>query len=285
MKYRFLLVSDMHYTTQETNAELKTKYPEANTSVAAGTVLGVTQADKIKKIISDINAEYEKQPFDAVLVLGDLSIDDWDMRKLPDIYCERFKVDCMDKLPCPAFALPGNHDSIPNEMWKSIFGYEREYSVKIGNNVFLMLDTFKNIPATAACGGRYSGIDREFLKNELSKYTGNENVFICTHYVGEKYEAELPEIPNLRCIFRGHTHEAETLNFYGTPLYDIGGYGYNGVALGGGKYTFNRFFPECAWGYNMLEVEDDKFDVWHKTVKMTYFAENGTFEVEEEIKK
>ena len=127
-------------------------------------------------------------------------------------------------------------------------------------------------------------IQREFLKNELSKYTGNENVFICTHYVGEKYEAELPEIPNLRCIFRGHTHEAETLNFYGTPLYDIGGYGYNGVALGGGKYTFNRFFPECAWGYNMLEVEDDKFNVWHKTVKMTYFAENGTFEVEEEIK-
>lgn len=76
MKYRFLLVSDMHYTTQETYSELKLKYPEANASVAAGTILGVTQAEKIQKIISDINAEYQKQPFDAVLVLGDLSIDD-----------------------------------------------------------------------------------------------------------------------------------------------------------------------------------------------------------------
>ena len=284
MKYRFLLVSDMHYTTQETYAELKQKYPEANASVAAGTILGVTQTEKIQKIISDINAEYQKQPFDAVLVLGDLSIDDWDMRNLPDIYCRKFKEDCMDKLPCPAYALPGNHDSIPNEMWKSIFGYNREYSVKIGNNVFLMLDTFKKIPATAACGGRYSGIDREFLQNELSKYTDNENIFICTHYVGEKYESELPEIPNLKCLFRGHTHAAKKTSFYGTPLYDIGGYGYNGINIEGRGYTFNIFFPECAWGYNMLEVEDDKFNVWHKTVKMTYLAENGTFEIEEEIK-
>ena len=169
MKQRFLLVSDMHYTTQETNAELKAKYPEANTSAAAGTILGVTQKDKIDKIISDIKAEHEKEPLTAVLVLGDLSIDDWDMRKLPDIYCRKFKEDCMDKLPCPTYALPGNHDSIPNEMWQEIFGYGREYSVKIGNNVFLMLDTFKNIPATAACGGRYSGIDRDFLASELAK--------------------------------------------------------------------------------------------------------------------
>ncbi len=283
MKTRILLVSDMHYTTQETNAELKLKYPESNASVAAGTILGITQKDKIDKIISDINAEYEKEPFDAVLVLGDLSIDDWDIRNLPDIYCERFKTDCMDKLPCPAYALPGNHDSIPNEMWRDIFGYDREYSIKIGNNVFLMLDTFKNIPATAACGGRFTGFDYDFIKKELSKYTDNENIFICCHYTREEKEPDFPEIPNLRCLFRGHTHEAESLTFHGKPLYDIGGYGYNGIHIDGRGYTFNIFFPECAWGYNMLEIEDDKFKVWHKTVKMTYVAENGTFEVEEKI--
>ena len=283
MKQRVLLVSDMHYTTQETNAELKAKYPEANTSAAAGTILGVTQKDKLDKIISDIKAEHEKEPLTAVLVLGDLSIDDWDMRKLPDIYCKKFKEDCMDKLPCPAYALPGNHDSIPNEMWQEIFGYGREYSVKIGNTVFLMLDTFKNIPAAAACGGRYSGIDRDFLASELAKYTENENIFICTHYVGAKYEEPLPEIPNLRCIFRGHTHAAGLHDFHGTPLYDIGGYGYNGVNIEGRGYTFNIFFPECAWGYNVLEIEDNEFKVWHKTVEMTYFAENGTFQIKEEI--
>ncbi len=283
MKTRILLVSDMHYTTQETNAELKLIYPQANTSVAAGTILGVTQKDKINKILSDILAEHKIEALDAVLVLGDLSIDDYDMRKLPDIYCRRFKEDCMDKLPCPAYALPGNHDSIPDEMWKEIFGYGREYSVKIGNNVFLMLDTFKNIPATAACGGRFTGVDREFLQNELSKYTDNEKIFICTHYTSKQNEPDFPDIPNLVCLFRGHTHENEVLDFYGKPLFDIGGYGYNGTVGKDGKYTFNHFFPECSWGYNILEIEDDNVCVWHKTVNMKYLAENGIFDVEEKI--
>ncbi len=283
MKTRVLLVSDMHYTTQETYAELKSKYPEANASVAAGTILGVTQKDKINRILSDIIAEHEAEALDAVLVLGDLSIDDWDIRKLPDIYCRRFREDVMDKLPCVSYALPGNHDSIPNDMWHDIFGYDREYSVKIGNNVFLMLDTFKNIPATAACGGRFTGFDREFIEKELAKYTDNENIFICCHYTREEKEPDFPDIPNLRCLFRGHTHENEVLSFHGKPLFDIGGYGYNGVNIEGRGYTFNIFFPECAWGYNILEIEDDTLKVWHKTVKMTYHAENGVFEIEEKI--
>ena len=271
----------MHYTTQETNAELREKYPEANASAAAGTVLGVTQREKMDKLFSDIIAEHEKEKLDAVLVLGDLSIDDYDLRKLPECYCLKFREEIMDRLPCISYALPGNHDSIPNEMWRDIFGYDREYSVKIGDSVFLMLDTFKNIPATAACGGRFTGFDYDFMQSELAKYTDNENIFICCHYTREEKEPDFPEIPNLKCLFRGHTHEAETLTFHGRPLCDIGGYGYNGIVGEDGKYTFNRFFHECAWGYNVLEIEDGGFRVWHKTVKMRYLAENGVFEVEE----
>ncbi len=272
----------MHYTTQETYEELRIKYPEAKTCPAAGTILGMTQKEKLSKLMSDIRAEHEKEPLDMILILGDLSVDDYDLRNLPDNYCAKFKSEIMDMLPCPAFALPGNHDSYPDSIWKEIFGYSREHSVKIGNNVFLMLDTFKNLPAKGACGSKYSGIDREFIKKELSKYSGDENVFICTHYI-KPDEEELSEIKNLVCLFRGHTHESELLDFHGKPLFDIGGYGYNGVALGGGKYTFNIFFENCAWGYNMLEIEDDKISVYHQRVDMTYLAENGNFTLCSEI--
>ena len=43
LKQRFLLVSDMHYTTEETGAQLKQTYPEAIASAAAGNAFGKTQ--------------------------------------------------------------------------------------------------------------------------------------------------------------------------------------------------------------------------------------------------
>lgn len=272
----------MHYTTQETCEELKIKFPESITSPAAGTILGMTQKAKLEKLMSDIRAEHEKEPLDMVLILGDLSIDDYDLRKLPDNYCRKFKEEVMDKLPCPVFALPGNHDSYPNSIWEEIFGYPREYSVKLGNNVFLMLDTFKNLPAKGGCGSKYSGVDTDFLKEELSKYTDGENIFVCAHYIRAE-EPRLSEIKNLTCLFRGHTHESELIDFYGKPMFDIGGYGYNGVFIEGRGYTFNIFFENCAWGYNMLEIEEDTASVYHRRVNMTYTAENGVFEIAEEI--
>ncbi len=279
MKKRILLVSDMHYTTQETTQELKIKYPNSNASVAAGTILGVTQKEKIQKLLNDILKEHQTAPLDSVLVLGDLSIDDYDFRKLPECYCRKFKEDCMDKLPCPAYALPGNHDSITNDMWKEIFGVNREYSVKIGNNVFIMADTFKGVPATGASGAGYTGINKDFLEKELSKYT-DENIFVCAHYIS-KNEPELGKIPNLVCLFGGHTHSSRTLKFGEYPLFDIGGYGYNGIVGKDGKYTFNVFFEECAWGYNILEIYENRVEVVHKQVAMTYKAENGVFNITE----
>ena len=49
-KHRVLLVSDMHYTTEETHDALKLICPTANTSAAAGDALGHTQREKIEKI-------------------------------------------------------------------------------------------------------------------------------------------------------------------------------------------------------------------------------------------
>ena len=51
LKQRFILVSDMHYTTDRTAAEFKVEYPGANVSAASGSAFGKTQAEKIKKLL------------------------------------------------------------------------------------------------------------------------------------------------------------------------------------------------------------------------------------------
>ena len=63
-KNRILLISDMHYTTQEKPKELKLVYPEAKASVAAGDTLGHSQKTKIKCILDDINTFTSKEHID-----------------------------------------------------------------------------------------------------------------------------------------------------------------------------------------------------------------------------
>ena len=171
MKHRILLVSDMHYTTDLSEKELRLTHPESRASLASGPLFGRTQKEKIDLISAAVAEEHAKAPLDAVLVLGDLSIDDYDYRKLPDNYCRRFRDECMRGFPCPSWALAGNHDSYPDDAWREVFGYGRQFSVRIGDRVFVMLDTFRKVPAHDASGAADPPVDTDFLRAELEKNT------------------------------------------------------------------------------------------------------------------
>lgn len=297
LKQRFLLVSDMHYTTDESPAELAKSYPEAKASVASGNCFGKTQRQKIEKIYADILAENKQSPLDAVLVLGDLSIDDYDYRKLPINYCKQFKKDLMDKLPCPSYALPGNHDSYPNELWQSVMGCDRRYSFEIGDVAFIMDDSFADVPAdfkNPASGSKLTPADPRFLKNCLEKHRGKK-IFYCSHYIdptreGQSFSEEcvklLQECEELIFLYRGHTH-VNSVQYLAQdpeskPILDIGGYGYSGQFVNG-RYDFNIFDPSWAWGYHILEIYDNKIKTYHVRTANQYVATNGTFSIEQTI--
>lgn len=298
LKQRFLLVSDMHYTTNETAATLAKEFPLAKVSAAAGNAFGKTQRQKIEKIYEDILAENAASKLDAVLILGDLSIDDYDYRKLPENYCQKLKEDLMDRLPCPSYALPGNHDSYPNEIWKSIMGYDRRYSVEIGDAAFIMDDAFAAVPANPAdpaSGADFTSTDPVFLKDCLEKHKGKK-IFFCSHYIDteegdESFCAQSKELirrsRDLVFLFRGHTH----INSVGAlgadagskPVVDIGGYGYMGCVVDG-KYDFNVFGEEWAWGYQILEIYDDCVKTYFVRTANRYEATNGVFVIDKTIK-
>lgn len=291
LRSRFLLVSDMHYTTDLSASELKKTHPESNASAATGSAFGKSQREKIEKVYTDIIRENERSALDAVLVLGDLSIDDYDFRNLPINYCEQFKSDCLDRLPCKYYVLPGNHDSYPNDIWNKIFGTDREFVTSVGDSVFIMLDTFNSIPAKAASGSDVTVINESFLRDCLDSNSG-KSIFICAHYI-ETQKTITPEIrdiiknnDDIVFLFRGHTHRGAIIDlgddFGGKKLIDIGGYGYCGMKIDN-RYEFNIFDREWAWGYQILEIYDDKIITYHVTTDNDYYAVNGEFHLEESV--
>ena len=270
---RILLFSDIHYTSDEL------AIPGAIVSVAAGDALGHTQSEKVAITRDWILAEHAKAPLDAVLMLGDLSIDDYDFRKLPENYCEKLKRELFDALPCPVFALAGNHDSYPDALWEAAVGTPRQYSIGIGGIGVLMLDTFASFPAAGASGSPYTGIDCDFVRRELEKF-GDQPVIVCAHHIDTKeidpaFAEILKTHPNVRALFRGHTHHNAVLDYAGTPLIDIGGIAYNGFCIDG-KWTFGYFDEKWAWGYELLEL-DEAISLRHVKPPLKYVAENGTF--------
>lgn len=281
--HRVILVSDMHYTTNLSEEELKLVSPEAIASQASGKSFGYTQEEKIESITDDIDAFNKREPIEALFVLGDLTLDDYGYRNLPDSYLKKIKKDYFDKLDYEFHALAGNHDSYPNEAWKEIMGHDRQYSVKVGDAVFIMLDTFSNDLASSASGSAYIGIDFEWLEKELEKYP-DETIFLCSHYYHPdatdwKFRKLLRENERVVCMFRGHTHEntvlaAEEMNF--KFLFDIGGYAYIPDNTSGTN-DWNQFDDDWAWGYQVLEWNDTEVHTYHVKTARTYTATNGVF--------
>ncbi|MBE6701947.1 MAG: hypothetical protein E7585_00825 [Ruminococcaceae bacterium] len=284
-KTRILLVSDVHYTTEETAKQLKEKYPQSNASQANGPILGYTQKQRMDFLVQAVLKEHEKQPLDAILMPGDLSVDDYDFRNLPYNYCEKFRNEVMAKFPVPTYVQPGNHDSYTTEQWKTMFGTPRQFSAVIGGSLFLMADTY-NAPTNGASGSPYTPFDIAWAKAEMARHP-DLPVFITAHYIhwrreGEPFAAFLRENPRVKALFVGHSHRFETVRmgeaYNNRSMYDIGAFSYYTKPTNG-KWDFNIFHQDWRWGYQLLEFDDKTFKTWHVSPAMTYHGHNGNFEL------
>ena len=282
--HRILLLSDPHYMPNESVTEYKELYPTSNPCGAIGDALGYTQTEKMTIIMEDIHGFAKDIPVEAVLVLGDLSTDDCGFRRMAENYVQKFKDEVMSKFPCVSYALPGNHDSHSNDIWHAVFGYDRQYSVKIGDSVFVMLDTYGAGNEISAAGAPYTGVDEEWLEEELKKYP-TEKIYICSHYfspneINDKFEKLMSQNERIVCCFQGHTHTSK-IDFLEKwnekPLIDLGGYAYQGELVDG-KWRFDRFDEAWAWGFGVLEWNDTKAHYYHIKNPRKYVGRNGCFD-------
>lgn len=291
--HRVILVSDMHYTTNMTKEEYDAQYSDwtnilagttSKVSYAAGPTFGYSQDEKIQAIFSDIDTYIAKEgAIESVMLLGDLSIDNKGYSNLREDYLSLMKTNFLDKLSYPWYAIAGNHDSYTDSEWEGIMGTgrKRQYSVVVGDAVFIMLDTFEATHATSNSGSSYVGVNTEFLATELAKEEyANKKIFLCSHYYrpGEDTEEDtalqklIANDDRIVCMFRGHSHTNavyEPAVLDGRPLVDIGGYAYNSTGTsitledGTASTTYNVFSEANAWGYQVLEWDDSEVHLYH----------------------
>ena len=218
-----------------------------------------TKYERMKLLCEVINAEYEKQPFDLMLCLGDYSLDFWAWEtkgtylNTPSVSdTANFMKEVYPKFPVKPYMIPGNHEQYGNEKWKEITGFDRQYSIVYGDYVFLMCDTFAgNLDPTEHSDGTYTGIDTEFLKSALERHP-DKKIILCAHDIltdmeNEELKQLIRENERILCAFAGHTHRSNTLildeEWRNLPIFYCGDF----------SYSNNSDKPGCNSGFRILD--------------------------------
>ena len=201
----------------------------------------------------------EQKPYDAIITLGDYSLDFWKYQvggswlwDPPKSYTDEFVKKYAGKMPAPFYMIPGNHEQYSHEDWLRITGKPREYVILYGDYVLVMLDTFGgDLDPKENHDGCYTGIHTELLASVIGDYP-DKKIILCAHdiYIARESEEARDLIcacRNILCAFTGHTHKENTLllpdDWRNLPVFYCGDFSYS---LG--------YKRQKNWGYRVLEM-------------------------------
>jgi 3',5'-cyclic AMP phosphodiesterase CpdA len=219
LKLRFAIASDGHYGQPDTDY----KQDHAN-------------------MVKWLNEAHSVNPLNLVIINGDLVND------RPDLLAE-VKRDYYDHLNVPFYAIPGNHDHADTATWKSVFGYEDNFSIEKNGVGFVLANTSNTL-------GKYLAPDNDFLKRELDKFSALKTVFVVLHIPPHFWVPESPFVdspktidllhtyPNVKAVFHGHDHSLDSV-FYTNKLPH-----FFDSHIGGNWGTSYR-------GYRIVEVDEN----------------------------
>lgn len=205
-QYRILLTSDTHYTY------LRTWY-------------GVSAEDRMQLWVNSILAEHRRRPFDLIVVMGDVSLDHWKWNgggsylKEGISTTKAFVEDYVSQLPenVPVIILPGNHEQYSNAQWKELTGNDRSCSFVLGNNLFIMPDSYSGeLDPDYHHDGVYQPMDVDFIQEQMDAYP-DHRVYLISHYFNmnlesEEFKALLRDNDRIITLFQGHTHKCNILS-------------------------------------------------------------------------
>jgi 3',5'-cyclic AMP phosphodiesterase CpdA len=231
-KLRFAIASDGHYGQPGTDY----KNDHAN-------------------MVKWLNEANRNNPLNFVIINGDLVHD------RPDLLSE-VKKDYYDHLNVPFYAIPGNHDHTDTAAWKSVFGYEDNFSLEKNGVGFVLANTSNT-------AGKYLAPNNDFIKKELDRFTALKTVFVILHipphlWVPENAFVDSPQTiellhayPNVKAVFHGHDHSLDAV-FYTNKLPH-----FFDAHIGGSWGTSYR-------GYRIVEVnENDKVTTYQVNASST----------------
>jgi len=166
-------------------------------------------------IVQWINEAHDINPLDFVIINGDLVHDRPEL--LPEV-----KANYFDRLKVPFYAIPGNHDHADTTIWKSVFGYEDNYSFEKNGIGFVLANT-------SDTKGAYLCPDKNFIKQELERFKNLKTVLVVLHIPPHSWVPESPFVDcpetisllhsysNVKAVFHGHDHSLDAV-FYTNKL-------------------------------------------------------------------
>ena len=248
-KMRILITSDVHYSDH------KSWY-------------GVSSADRVQLWVNAIREENSRERLDGIIFAGDASLDHYLMQgsytsegiSSTDLFVKKF----VSQLPkgIPILLGPGNHELYSNEQWKGYTGQNRQESVVIGDQLFILLDTFCTALEPNFDGqlARYTPVDVSYVKKQMQRYPGTR-VWLVAHYFDAANETPefrklVREESRITALFAGHSHQSSVVSLNAE-------YG-NKVIAQTGNFSYSYFTPfpsgnqqdllDSFWGFRDLVI-------------------------------
>ncbi|CAI49050.1 phosphatase domain protein [Natronomonas pharaonis DSM 2160] len=154
VKYRFVVVSDSHWGHNYQGDYGPQGWVEA-----------------IERAKDEIEAVHDEREIDLLFHNGDIIHND------PE---DHFTVieEFFSELPDPIewYPVMGNHDLLPGEEWEAVYDIPKDYTVELGEYVFIICDTAE--PGDP--GGR-PGADVDFLRSQIDAFADKAGVFVLMH--------------------------------------------------------------------------------------------------------
>ena len=262
--YRVLLSSDMHYSIAS----------QAPYTVPSN-YYGVTNDDRLQLWVDSIKAEHQLAPIDLLIIPGDVSFDYCDSRgtmtQLEQSTVDTFVEKYVSQLPeeIDIFIMPGNHDAWTNANWSQKTGYPREGYLTLGDNLFIMVDTYDNPDSMEDNYGvgdnmTYQPIDVAWVQEIMDTYP-TYNVWLISHYFdsaneSDDFKALVKDNARVKGLFAGHTHQSELISLGAD-------YGNKAIAQTGNfAYSYYTAYPtagttqdllDAMWGHRELVITSD----------------------------
>ena len=238
---RILLMSDIHYCEP--------------------VWYGVPSETRMKHMVEALRGEYEREPFDLLLLLGDYSLDFWVYPPYGSVlnrgisFTEKFIQEVYPLLPpCPKFMIPGNHEQYGEENWRRLTGFSRRTTVPYGRNLFILLDNFAaDLDPTVNSDGTYTPADVAYIQEQMAAHP-SDHVFLCAHEFipeeeSEEFKALVREDDRIVALFAGHTHLSKPI-----PLGEAFG---NKYLIRDGQFSYSKDLPNSCWGWREIRFEPD----------------------------
>ena len=268
MPTRVLLASDLHLCDMD--------------------AYGIPSEVRMQKFADDIKSEYEKEPFSALLLLGDYSLDHWKWgtkgswleRGVSNTkaFAEKY-LSQIQSLPIEIRMIAGNHEQYGEENWERLTGgFKRQDTFVCGDYLFLLLDTYAaQLDPTEHSDGYYSGIpDTGFICETIASHPGKK-VILCAHYLDLNIEAENGHTDFLKmiaskqfvCAFAGHTHNSDIWTWEKYETFK---------EIFTGNYWKNESTPyEPMWGFREVLLFEDRIESNYITPEAHVFRDGKPY--------